>query len=166
MGSLHAFADFGDDAKGESLDDSFKDCMQVISLSHGVTQGRSATRGDAGGGVSIAEFGNYVIRKYADKATPKLLELASNGKHVPKVTISICKPIGGKQTKYLVHELKNVLVTGYHTDADSGGSDNYPIETITLDYDHVAVTYTQVAQDGTSKGNTAFKWDRAKSASA
>ena len=164
--SFHAFADFGDDAKGESLDENFKDCIQILSLSHGVTQPQSSTRTTAGGSVNLAEFGNYVITKYADKATPKLLELVSNGKHVPKVTISVCKAIGGKQTKYLVHELKNVLVTGYQTDADIGGTENYPRETITLDYDHVAVTYTQVGQDGTSKGNTAFKWDRAKSASA
>src|SRR5579862_4905904 len=120
--AFHAFADFGDDAKGESLDDSFKDCIPILSLSHGVTQGQSSNRTTGGGNVNLAEFGNYVIRKYADKATPKLLELASNGKHVAKVTISVCKGIGGKQTKYLVHELKNVLVTGYQTDADGGGT--------------------------------------------
>ena len=82
------------------------------------------------------------------------------------MTIEILKSIGGKPTKYLVHELKNVVVHEYRTDADGAGTDNYPIETITLGFDHVAVTYTQVGQDGTSKGNTAFKWDRAKAVSA
>jgi len=164
--AFHAFADFGDDAKGESLDDNHKDQIQIISLSHGVTQPQSSSRMIGGGTVNQAEFGDYVITKYADKATPKLLELASNGKHVAKVTIEILKPIGGKATKYLVHELKNVVVTGYQTNADGGGSENYPIETVTLSFDHLAVTYTQVGQDGTSKGNTAFKWDRAKATAA
>jgi len=163
---FHGFADFGDDAKGEALDENFKDCIQILSMSHGVTQPQSSSRMIGGGTVNQAEFGNYVIRKYADKATPKILDLASKGKHDGKVTISNLKPIGGKATKYLVHELKNVVVTGYQTDADGAGQDNYPIETITLDFDHLAVTYTQVGQDGTSKGNTAFKWDRAKATSA
>jgi type VI secretion system secreted protein Hcp len=164
--AFHAFADFGDDAKGESLDDGHKDQIQILSLSHNVVQPKSTSRMVGGGTVDQAEFGDYVIRKYADKATPKLLELASNGKHVAKVTIEIMKPVGGNATKYLVHELKNVVVHAYQTDADGGGTENYPIETITLGFDHVAVTYTQVAQDGTSKGNTAFKWDRAKAKSA
>ena len=163
--AFHAFADFGDDAKGESLDDSHKDQIQILSLSHGVVQPKSSSRMIAGGAINLAEFGDYVISKYPCKATPKLLELASNGKHIAKVTIEILKPIGGKQTKYLVHELKNVVVHEYRTDA-GGGNENDPIETITLGFDHVAVTYTQVGQDGTSKGNTAFKWDRAKSTAA
>ena len=164
--AFHAYCDFGDDAKGEALEQNHKDWVQLLSLSHTVVQPQSSSRNIGGGTVNQAEFHDYVLRKYTDKATPKLLELASNGKHLGKVTIEILKPIGGKGTKFMVIELKNVVVTSLQTDASESGVENYPVETVTLGYDHVAVTYTQVAQDGTSKGNTAFKWDRAQGAAA
>jgi type VI protein secretion system component Hcp len=55
--AFHAFADFGDDAKGESLDDSHKDQIQLLSLSHSVVQPKSSSRMIGGGTVDQAEFG-------------------------------------------------------------------------------------------------------------
>jgi type VI secretion system secreted protein Hcp len=161
--NLHAFVNFGDDAKGEALDDQHKDWVQLLSLSHRIDQPESATKHIGGASVTQAEFGNFVITKFVDKATPNLMKLASNGKHVTKVDIEILKAIGDKQTKYLTHELKNVLVTSFQSNADGSGD---VTETITLSFDHLATTYTAVAQDGTSKGNVAYKYDRAKASAA
>ena len=163
MLNLHAFVNFGDDAKGESLEENHKDWVQILSLSHRIDHPESATRHIPGAGVAQAEFGNFVITKFVDKATPNIMKLASNGKLLPKVDIEILKAIGDKQTKYLTHELKNVLVTSFQSNVDGSGD---VTETITLSFDHLATTYTSVAQDGTSKGNVAFKYDRAKASAA
>jgi len=164
--AFSAFMKMGDDAKGESLDKDHADWIDLVWCSHQVVQPQSGSRAIGGGTVNQAEHGDFQFRKYADKATAKLYELVCNGKHVDKVQVEFCKPIGGKPTKYMVTEMKNVIVTGIHMDADGGGASNYPTETVTLSYDSISWTYTQVDAAGKSKGNVAANWSRAQGASA
>jgi type VI secretion system secreted protein Hcp len=159
--AFSAWINMGDDAKGESLDKDHTDWIDITWCGHQIVQPQTTARGSAGGTTSQAEHGDFQFRKLVDKSTAKLYELVCNGKHLPKVTVDFSKPIGGKPTKYMVTEMKNVVVSGVHMDADSGGASNYPTETVTVSYDAISWTYTQVAQDGTSKGNVAANWSRA-----
>ncbi len=164
--AFSAWINMGDDAKGESLDKDHADWIDIVWCSHSILQPQAATRTIGGGTVNQAEHGDFQFRKYVDKATCKLYELVSNGKHLDKATVEFAKPIGGKPTKYMVTEMKNVIVTGVHMDADAGGSSNYPTETVTISYDAITWTYTQVDAAGKSKGNVAANWSRATGVSA
>jgi type VI secretion system secreted protein Hcp len=164
--AFSAFLNMGDDAKGESLDKDHTDWIDISWAGHAVVQPQSSTRAIGGGTVNQAEHEPFQIKKYTDKSTPKLYELACNGKHVDKVTIEFCKPVGGKPTKYMVTEMKNVVVHAVHMDADSNGASNYPGETVHLTYDTITWTYTQVDAAGKSKGNVAANWSRAQGVSA
>jgi type VI secretion system secreted protein Hcp len=164
--AFSAWVNMGDAAKGESLDKDHTDWIDITSCSHAVQQPASAGRKTAGGTVNEADHGDFQITKLVDKSSPKLYELVCNGTHLDKVTVDIAKPIGGKPTKYMVTEMKNVIVTGVHMDADASGESNYPSETVTLSYDTISWTYTQVDAAGKSKGNVASNWSRAQGVSA
>jgi type VI secretion system secreted protein Hcp len=164
--AFSAWINMGDPAKGESLDKDHTDWIDITWCGHNVEQPASSTRTIGGGTVNQAEHGDFVFRKLVDKATCKLYELVCNGTHLDKVTMEIAKPIGGKPTKYMVTEMKNVIVKGVQMDANSGGDSNYPTETITLSYDAISWTYTQVDAAGKSKGNVASNWSRSQGVSA
>lgn len=164
--AFSAWINMGDDAKGESLDKDHTDWIDITWCGHQIVQPQSTTRKSGGGAANEAEHGEFQLRKMVDKATPKLYELVCNGKHLDKATVEFAKPIGGKPTKYMVTEMKNVVVSGVHMDADSGGASNYPTETVTLTYDAITWTYTQVDAAGKSKGNVAANWSRATGVSA
>jgi type VI secretion system secreted protein Hcp len=164
--AFSAWINMGDDAKGESLDKDHTDWIDIVWCGHAIVQPQSSSRKTAGGTVNEAEHGDFQFRKMVDKSTAKLYELVCNGKHIEKVTVEIAKPIGGKPTKYMVTEMKNAIVTGVHMDANAGGDSNYPTETVTLSYDSITWTYTQVDAAGKSKGNVAANWSRAQGVSA
>jgi type VI secretion system secreted protein Hcp len=154
------YVNMGDDAKGECLEKDHTDWIEATGCTHAITQPKSTTRQTAGGTVSQANHADFQFTKNQDKATANIYKLVSTGAHLAKVTVDFVKPIGGKPTKYMVHEFTNAVVTGVQLDADTTGEDN-PKETVSFSYDSASWTYTQVGADGKSKGNVAANWSRA-----
>ena len=71
-----------DGVPGESTDDKHKDWIEILSYNHHITQPRSATKSSSGGaGTERCEHGEFVVLKKLDKASPKLYEYCSSGKH-------------------------------------------------------------------------------------
>ena len=159
------YVNMGDDAKGECQEKDHTDWIEAITVNHSIIQPKSTTRHNAGGTVSEANHSDFQFTKHHDKASANLYKLVCDGTHLAKVTIEFVKPIGGKPTKYMVNEFKNVVVTGMQLNADTSGDSN-PTETVSFSYDTAAWTYTQVGADGKSKGNVASNWSRATGVSA
>ena len=148
-----------DGIPGESTDDKHKDWIEILSFSHGITQPASATKGSAGGATtSRSEHGDYGITKYVDKASPKLAEACANGKHISKVKIEMCRA-GGTQLPYLVVNLEEVIISSVHANGATTGND-FPTESVTLNYGKIDWTYTQQKRkDGSGGGNVTGKYD-------
>ena len=148
-----------DGIPGESLDDKHKDWIEILSFEHLVTQPASATKGSAGGATtSRSEHGDYQITKYIDKASPKLVEACSTGKHIGKVKIEMCRA-GGTQLPYLVVNMEEVIISSVHANG-SQDSKLFPTESITLNYSKIDWTYTQQKRkDGSGGGNVTGKYD-------
>ena len=80
------------------------------------------------------------IVKRVDKASPSLMKACVNGKHFPRVVITVRKAAeeGGPQTIVLT----DASVDSYGTDADKGkGGTETPTETISLSFSSVKVEY-------------------------
>jgi type VI secretion system secreted protein Hcp len=148
-----------DGIPGESLDDKHKDWIEILSFSHGITQPTSTTRSSAGGATTArSEHGDYVITKYLDKASPKLAEACSTGKHISKCKIEMCRA-GGSQVPYLVVNLEEVVISSVHH-AGAGGPNDFPTESVSLNYGKIDWTYTQQKRkDGSGGGNVTGKYD-------
>jgi type VI secretion system secreted protein Hcp len=149
-----------DGIPGESTDDKHKDWIEILSHSHGVSQPASATASSAGGGTTARSVhGDYVITKYVDKASPKLFEACSSGKHFSKVKIEMCRA-GGSQVPYLVVNLEEVIISRVSSGSSHGSGDNFPMESVSFNYGKIDWTYTQQKRkDGSGGGNVTGKYD-------
>jgi type VI secretion system secreted protein Hcp len=140
---------------GEATDDSHEDWIEILSCSMGMAEpdagatGTSRRRGDV-----VLE--DVVVVKELDKSSPKLMEKCAKGEVIPSLVIHVCRGAEGSPFTYYRYELENVMVTSFHS---SGSTDEgVPVETVTLNYEEITVTYTETDSEGKSKGNVEFNW--------
>jgi type VI secretion system secreted protein Hcp len=160
-----AFANFGD-IKGECTDKNHKDWVVISEFDHEVTQPASITQKTAGGRTAEAvQHSEFKITKMVDAATPKLLEAACKGTHLPEVVIE-CWRAGGDPVKYYEVKLKEVLISGVIANGNPRGDQGFPKETVKMTYGAIEWTYTKQKPDGSAGGNVAAKWSLAEGAAA
>jgi len=93
--------------------------------------------------------------KLLDKSSPKIAEAVSLGKVFSKVEIHVKTNINSGRETYYKYELKDVMVTGYNV---SGGSQDKPHESFSLNFEEIKVTYTEMDEKGSKKGDVAYGW--------
>ncbi|MGI8742111.1 MAG: Hcp family type VI secretion system effector [Bryobacteraceae bacterium] len=149
-----------DGIPGESTDDKHKDWIEVLSFNHGVTQPSSATASSAGGGTAErTEHQDFSITKFVDKASPKLYESCSSGKHIKEVTIEMCRASGDK-LKYMEVKMEQVIISHVAPGGTSKGEHGFPTEAVSFNYGTIKWTYTQQKRaDGSGGGNVTGGWD-------
>jgi type VI secretion system secreted protein Hcp len=151
-----------DGVPGEATDDKHKDWIELLSYNHDMSQPVSSTRSSAGGAATgRTQHGDFTITKFVDKASPKLYEAVSNGKHFSKAKIEVCRA-GGSQVKFLEITLEEVMVSGVHLNSHGSTKDGseLPTETVTLNYGKIEWIYTQQKRkDGSGGGNVTAKYD-------
>ncbi len=168
-----------DGIDGESADDKHKNQIELLSFSWGsANQGSAGVGGGSGAGkVAISDF---VVMKYLDKASPKLLEACTTGKHIGSVTL-FCRKAGGGQQDYNTIKLTDVLVSGYtatgcpigrrmhypgttaqdhlHLDFEPDDQIPLPLEEITLNFGKIEYEYREQDSKGGMKGPVKTAWD-------
>jgi type VI secretion system secreted protein Hcp len=152
-----------DGVPGEAQDDKHKDWVELLAYSHQMTQPVSSTRSSAGGAATgRTQHGDFAITKFIDKASPKLYEAVSNGKHFDKAKIEVCRA-GGAQLKYMEITLEEVMISNVHVNShgeQNKDGDVLPTETVHLNYGKIEWTYTQQKRkDGSGGGNVTGKFD-------
>ncbi len=101
---------------------------------------------------------DITLVKELDKASPKIAEACLKGKVFDKVEVELTRYF--TESGYVVYnkfELKNAIVTSY-TIGSEDVNNIYPIETFTLKFEEVKVTYTETDEDGSSMGNVEYEW--------
>lgn len=156
-----------DGIPGESTDDKHKDWIEVLSFGHEMLQQVSSTKSSAGGASSgRAQHGDFALTKFVDKSSPKLYEAVSNGKHLGKAKIEVCRA-GGGQVKFMEITLEEVMISRVQLDSPpsngagaAAGNDHLPTETVHLNYGKIEWVYTQQKRkDGSGGGNVNAKYD-------
>jgi type VI secretion system Hcp family effector len=159
-GTNHIYVKF-DGIDGEVQDEVYRRWCNVASfkqghlLPDGGSTGGTRQRGDA-------VFEDVVLVKPLDKASPKIAEAICKQTHFPKVDIHVTGTFGANETKYYAYELKNALITSYVV-GGSGQIDHTPMEQITIAFEEIRVTYTEVSKDGQMKGNVEYQWNTVQS---
>jgi type VI secretion system secreted protein Hcp len=140
---------------GEATDKDHKDWIEVLSFSMGMADpiggatGSTRRRGD----VVIEDI---VVVKELDKSSPKLMEKCAMGGVIPSLVLEVCCEAEGSSLTYYKYELENVMVTSFYCVGST--ADDVPVETVTLNYEEITVTYTEIDSEGKSKGNVEFTW--------
>lgn len=145
---------------GESNDDRHKDWIEVLSYNFSVTQ-RPSGSASTGGGASAerANFSDFSVVKTLDKASPKLFEACATGKHIPTVTLELCRA-GGDKLKYMEYKLSNVIISMNRPGGTSHANEALPVEEISFNYGKIELAYTQQSRaDGSGGGQVAAGWN-------
>jgi type VI secretion system secreted protein Hcp len=148
-----------DGVNGESNDDKHKGWIEVEAIDWGVIQPTAGTVSTAGGHtVGRAVFEAIRITKVVDLASQKLMELAAQGKTIPKAKLEFFRSDGNGPLKYYEILLENVLVASNRKSFGGGG---LVVDQLTLRYAKITEKYTQQKIGGGAGGNTSGGWDLA-----
>jgi type VI secretion system secreted protein Hcp len=149
-----------DGVPGESTDDKHKDWIEILAFNFGMTQPVSATASSAGGAsAERVNLQDVSLVKHLDKSSPKLYELCCSGKHIPCVTLELCRA-GGDKLKYLEVKIEQVIISSVKPGGRSQSLDGFPTETLSFNFGKAKWTYTQQKRaDGSGGGNVAGGWD-------
>lgn len=146
-----------DGVDGEAQDKDHKNWSDLASFGQALHQpGGSSTGATRRRGDVIVD--DLTASKELDKASPKIAEAVCKGKVFPKVEIDVTASTtdAGRQTYYR-YELKNVLVTSYDI-SGSGQAEEVPMESFSLNFEEIKVTYTETDSKGKKKGNVEYSW--------
>lgn len=144
------------DIKGESIDDTHKDEIQLLAWSWGMSQSGTTHQGP-GGGAGKVSVQDISFTKYIDRASPTLMLYCANGTHVTDATLTVRKA-GGTPVEYVVITLKELLVSSVST-GGSGGEDRLT-ENVTVNFAKFKVSYQPQGPDGAKQGGAIeMGWD-------
>jgi type VI secretion system secreted protein Hcp len=141
--------------KGESTDDKFKDTIEIMSFSLGVSNSGSGSVG-AGSGVNKASFSDIGVTKYVDKSSPNFFICCANGSHIDKAVLHVRKA-GEKPQEYLTVTMEEVFISSFNHGGHDGGG--LPIENATLNFSKIEFKYSPQKKDGSLDAANPKGWD-------
>jgi type VI secretion system secreted protein Hcp len=153
-----------DDCPGESTDGEHAEWIEILDFNHEIVQPASTTASTAGGGTTArCVHKDFTIKKFVDKASPKLYQFCCSGKHIKNVKLEFFRAGGDKRVKYLEIAMEDVVVSR----ASPKAGTDFPYEEIDFNYASIKWTYSQQKrEDGTQAGQTTGGWSLLKNAAA
>ena len=109
-----------------------------------------------GGGSGKVNVQDVSLTKYVDKATPNLMRMCCNGKHLDAATLTVRKA-GENAVDYMKIKMEPVLVTS--VDTGGSGDEDRLTENVTLNFAKMEVIYTPQKPDGTADAEIALTWN-------
>jgi type VI secretion system secreted protein Hcp len=143
------------DIKGESLDKTHKESIDVLAWSWGMSQSGTTHMG-GGGGAGKVNVQDVSVTKYVDKSSHLLIAACSTGKHYPEAKLTVRKA-GDKPLEYIKITMTEVMVTAVST-GGSGGEDRLT-ENVTLNFAKYKFEYTPQKADGSGDAVVTFAFD-------
>lgn len=150
------------DIKGESLDKTHKDKIDVLAWSWGMSNAGSAHVG-GGAGAGKVNVQNLSLTKYMDSASADLMLACCNGKHFGEALL-IVRKAGSNPVEYVKVTMSDLMITSVST-GGSGGEDRL-VENVTLNFSKVKVEYTPQDAKGSAGKTMEMAWDIAANAKA
>jgi len=151
-----------DGIKGEAQDKTWKDQMDVLAWSWGVSNSGTTHMG-SGSGSGRASFQDLSITKWVDKASPVMTQYATNGKHIATGQL-VCRKAGGTQMEYIILDIKDIIVTSQSL-GGSGGEDRLT-ENVSLNFGWFQYKYVEQLATGGAGAQPVYKYDIAAQSEA
>src|SRR5438270_7973429 len=126
--------DMGGDVKGESNLTDFKDKMELLSFSHGVAMQITGDISNSERTSGKPNHQDFTITKYLDQSSPKLNESCCKGDNFKSVEVVVARNDKGSVLPLIKYTLKNVVLSSVSI---GGGGGDKPVETVTLNYNHI-----------------------------
>jgi type VI secretion system secreted protein Hcp len=143
------------DIKGESVDKVYKDWIDVLAWSWGMSQSGTAHMGP-GGGSGKVNVQDMSFTKYVDRSSANIMLKCCNGKHYPEATLVVRKAGGDTPLDYYKVKMTDVLISSIST-GGSGGEDRVT-ENVSLNFAKVQAVYTPQKPDGSKDAAIEMLW--------
>lgn len=144
-----------DGIKGEAQDKTWKDQIDVLAWSWGVSNSGSTHMG-GGSGAGRANFQDISLTKWIDKASPILWQHSTTGKHIASGQL-VCRKAGGTQMEYIIIDIKDILITSVSI-GGSGGEDRLT-ENVSLNFGWFGYKYVEQTPKGGEGAKPEYKYD-------
>jgi len=147
-----------DDVKGETVDDSHPDEIEVLNWSWGMSQSGS-THSGPGGGAGKVNVNDLSFTHYVDKSSPNLMKMCCNGQHFEEAKLVVRKA-GKTPLEYMLITMKHGIISS----VSSGGStgEDRLTENVTLNFSEFESSYVPQMADGSGDAEITVGWDIAK----
>jgi len=147
-----------DGIAGESRDKDHRNWIDAKSITHKIEQKVHSVAAQGGSSGGRADFGDFVVEKEIDKASPRLNRLCAKGEQISEVIIEkTASYTDAGRVTYLQYKLEKVLVTSVDTTFTELANDA-GTEKVTLRFGKITCIYTESDGRGKEKGNVAYSW--------
>jgi type VI secretion system secreted protein Hcp len=141
-----------DTVPGDSHDAHHPDEIDVIAFSWGETNASSSS--GTGTGVGRVQVDDFHFSALTGSASPKLMLLCANGKHVPGAVLVARRP--GNQQEFLKLTFNDVTVSAYNV---SGSAGDVPLDEVSLRFSRVQIDYRPQKPNGSLGAAIHGGWD-------
>ena len=124
-----------DTVPGDSHDAHHPNEIEVVSFSWG--ESNVAPLAGSGAGAGKVHIEDFHFTAVTSSASPRLMLLCANGKHVASALLVARRP-GSSQQEYLKITLNDVTVIAYHVSASSG---DVPLDEVSLRFSKFQIDY-------------------------
>lgn len=158
--AVDIFLKLSNNIRGESQDATYKDNIDILAWSWGMSQSGTTHMGAGGGGgkVSVQDLS---INKYVDLASNDLIKRCASGAHIDEGELIVRKSGGDNPVEYFKIKMKQILVSSYSTGGAKDGLDRVQ-ESLTLNFRAFEVTYTLQEASGVPGAESNTGWDIAE----
>ncbi len=158
--AVDIFLKLSNNIKGESQDGTYKDNIDVLAWSWGLTQSGTTHIGKGGGGGKV-NVQDITLTKYVDLASNDLIKRCTSGEHIESGELIVRKSGGTQPVEYFIIKFENLMITSYNTGGSKDGLDRIQ-ETLTLNFRKFEVVYTLQEDSGAPGPQTQTGWDIAE----
>jgi type VI secretion system secreted protein Hcp len=142
--------------QGESLDDTHRDEIEVLSWSWGETQ-PAGTAAAGGGGAAQVQMQDLHFTSSTSRASPKLMLACASGQHLAEAQLT-CRRAGKAQQEFLKVTLTDVVVSSFQTGGSAAG-DVLPVDQVSLAFGKIEIEYREQRSNGTLGPPIKAGWD-------
>jgi len=148
---------------GTSTMDQYAKQIELLSFSHGVAMQITGDISNTERTSGKPNHQDFTITKYLDQASPKLNESCCKGENFKSVEVVVARNDKGVVLPLIKYTLKNVVLSSVSI---GGGGGDKPVETVTMNYNHITWDFTSQKAEGAKEGHVDGKWDLAMNKAA
>jgi type VI secretion system secreted protein Hcp len=148
-----------DDVEGESPDSKHSKEIEIKVFHWGVDNASSFGSGTTGGGQGKAVLDDVSFEAFHSKASPKLAEAASTGKHIKSGTF-VMRRAGGDQLEWYKMTLTNCILTSYRSGL--GASGDQSMDRFSINCEKLKLEVKVQNADGSGGGSVTAEYNFAE----
>jgi len=154
---------FDPSVEGTSTLDKYDKQIELLSFSHGVAMQITGDISNSERTSGKPNHQDFTVTKYLDQASPKLNEACCKGDVFKSAILVVARNDKGSVLPLIVYTLKNVVLSSISV---GGGGGDKPVETVTMNYNHITWDFHHQKAEGSESGHVATLWDLAKNKNA